>query len=82
MTRRKRPSDPPLSPRETEILRLIAKGLTTDEIADELGTARATVRTQTQTILLRLGVHNRTEAVVLGIKLGIVPFPFPESVLA
>jgi DNA-binding NarL/FixJ family response regulator len=67
-----RPAPTALSPRETEILELIAKGLTNPEAAQALGLSRATVRTHLEHIYEKLEVTNRTEAVAEGIRRGLV----------
>ena len=51
-----------LSPREEEVLRLVAKGLVNKEIADELGLALETVRGYLKSIYSKLHVRSRTEA--------------------
>jgi DNA-binding NarL/FixJ family response regulator len=61
-----------LTSREVEILRLIARGMSNKEIAKALGTAEGTVKNQTSSILTKLGVANRTEAVVKASQLGII----------
>ncbi|MCK5799116.1 MAG: response regulator transcription factor [Deltaproteobacteria bacterium] len=61
-----------LTPRETEILNLIAKGLSNREAADALGLSRATVRTHLEHIYAKLDVSNRTEAVTEAIRRGII----------
>lgn len=61
-----------LSPRETEILKLIAKGLSNPQVAQALGVSRATVRTHLEHIYAKLDVSNRTEAVTEGIKAGLI----------
>jgi LuxR family maltose regulon positive regulatory protein len=53
----------PLSPRELEVLRLVAAGLTNQEIADTLVIAVSTVKSHTNSIYGKLGVSNRTQAV-------------------
>lgn len=60
------PPDPSLAPREIEVLQLLAKGLTTKELADRLGVSRVTVRNHIQRLLMKLGVHSRLEAVLSG----------------
>jgi DNA-binding NarL/FixJ family response regulator len=62
----------PLSPREQEILKLIAKGLSNSEVATAIGVSRATVRTHLEHIYAKLEVSNRTEAVTEGIKQGLI----------
>lgn len=54
---------PRLTPRETEVLRLLTDGRGTQEIADELFISVATVRRHVQSILRKLRVHTRLEAV-------------------
>jgi LuxR family maltose regulon positive regulatory protein len=63
----------PLSTRETEILTLIAKGLTNQEIANQLVISLRTVKWHTSNIYGKLGVKNRTEAAAQGRELGILP---------
>jgi DNA-binding NarL/FixJ family response regulator len=61
-----------LSPREQEILQLIAKGLSNSQVATAIGVSRATVRTHLEHIYAKLEVSNRTEAVTEGIKQGLI----------
>src|SRR5882724_6016278 len=61
-----------LSPREMDILRLIVKGLSNQEIADVLNITRGTVKWHVNIILRRLDVHDRTQAVVVAVQRGIV----------
>jgi LuxR family maltose regulon positive regulatory protein len=63
----------PLSERETEVLQLIAEGLTNPEIASRLYLALNTVKTHTRNIYGKLGVHNRTQAVAKARALSILP---------
>lgn len=60
--RREQPDDR-LSPRETEVLDLIARGFTYGEIGKLLGVSLTTVHTHVRNIYGKLGVHNKTEAV-------------------
>jgi PAS domain S-box-containing protein len=64
MPKRERAQDAVLTPRQAEVLRLLAAGLTTEAIAQQLGVARETVRNHIRGLLKRLGVHSRLEAVV------------------
>lgn len=64
---------PPLTPRQQEILLLLARGLQNREIAARLDTVEGTVKVHVKTILEKLGVGNRTHAVVKGIRLGLIP---------
>jgi DNA-binding CsgD family transcriptional regulator len=52
-----------LTERETEILQLVARGLTNSQIAERLVISRATVRTHLEHVFVKLGVHTRTGAV-------------------
>jgi len=61
-----------LTAREIEVLRLLAAGVATDDIAQQLSLARNTVRNHVQNIETKLGVHSRIEAVVLALKAGLV----------
>ena len=62
----------PLTEREIEILRLIAKGLSNNEAAHVLDLSRATVRTHLEHIYEKLDVTNRVEAVTEGLRKGII----------
>jgi DNA-binding NarL/FixJ family response regulator len=62
----------PLTKREIEILRLMAGGYSNREIADALGTAEGTVKNHASSILSKLGVRDRTRAVLKGIALGYI----------
>jgi DNA-binding NarL/FixJ family response regulator len=59
-----------LTPRQTEILQLLADGVPVATIATRLGMSRLTLRTHVQNILTRLGVHTKTEAVTVAIRHG------------
>jgi LuxR family maltose regulon positive regulatory protein len=62
----------PLSPRELEVLRLIALGKNNQEIADTFVVARGTIKAQAASIYRKLDVSNRTEAVARARQLGIL----------
>jgi len=61
-----------LSARETEILQLIAHGLSNTEAATKLGLSRATIRTHLENIYRKLDVSNRVEAVTEGLRKGLI----------
>jgi DNA-binding NarL/FixJ family response regulator len=61
-----------LSPREREILTLLADGQTQTQIASELYLSPKTVSTHIQHLLSKLGVHSRAQAVAAAFKLGLV----------
>jgi two-component system nitrate/nitrite response regulator NarL len=63
---------PQLSPRELEILSLAAEGKATAEIAAALHLSTATVKTHLQKIYDRLGVNDRTSAVVVALRRGLL----------
>ncbi len=62
-----------LTPREKEILGCLASGLTTVSIAKNLSIARVTVRNHVQSILQKLNVHSKLEAVVAARRGGLLP---------
>lgn len=61
-----------LTPREIEVLQHVAKGLGNKEIGVRLGTAAGTVKMHLQNILSKLGASDRTHAVTLAIRRGII----------
>lgn len=67
-----RAASDPLTPREREVLKLIADGMTNREIADELVLSLSTVQTHRLHIMEKLNLHNRTELVKYAIRRGLI----------
>lgn len=65
------PARDPLSPRELQVLKLLAQGLTNQEIADRLVISEWTVRTHVRNILGKLHLANRTQAALYALREGI-----------
>jgi len=61
-----------LSPREQQVLQLIANGSENKQVARELGISEATVKTYLRGIFERLDVSSRAEAVAVGLRIGII----------
>ena len=62
-----------ITPRELEVLQLIAEGLSTREMADRLCVSENTVKTHCSRVFDKLGVNRRTQAVQAGKQLGLLP---------
>ena len=65
----------PLTPRETDVLRLMAEGASNRQISEELVIGEKTVKTHVSHILAKLGVPSRTAAALHAVRSGLVPAP-------
>jgi len=65
-------SYPQLRPREVDVLRLMAAGMTTKDIAAQLDLTVNTVRSYTQALMEKLGAHTRVQAIVYAQKLQLI----------
>ena len=70
------PVEYPLTEREVEILQQMALGKTNQQIADDLVLSERTVRTHVTNILAKLGLSNRTQAVLYALREGIAHIPY------
>ena len=64
-----------LTPRETEVLTLVAEGHAIRQIARELGISTSTVKNHVERIPAKLGASDRTRAVVMALEMGLVSGP-------
>ncbi len=71
-----------LTRREVEVLSLVARGFANKEVADVLGTAAGTVKVHVQSILSKLGAKDRTHAVTIALRRGIIHLHSPELAAA
>jgi DNA-binding NarL/FixJ family response regulator len=65
-------TDDPLTPAEISVLRLVADGNANKQIADRLFISEETVKSRVKNILSKLGAHDRTQAVTIALKRGII----------
>ena len=65
-------SDPPLTPRELDVLRLASTGISNKQIAEQLQMSPRTVQTHLRHIFEKFDVASRTEAVIQGLRVGLV----------
>jgi len=65
----------PLTEREREVLQLLARGASNKEIMQTLQIAEATVKAHVRSILSKLGVQSRTQAILVAMRLGLVTAP-------
>ncbi|MGY6499176.1 MAG: response regulator [Microcella sp.] len=72
VARVRQPAAPALTPRETEVLRLVAEGLTNRQIGERLHLGEATVKTHLLRTFEKLGVSDRTRAVTLAMERGLL----------
>lgn len=72
VARRNRTSPPQLTPRQLEVLELLAAGRSTVEIADTLDLAHPTVRNHVRDLLAQLDAHTRIEAVAIAQRAGLL----------
>jgi len=62
----------PLAPRERQVLEILAKGRSTEEVADALGITIHTVRTHLKNAMAKLNAHSKLEAVVVALRKGLI----------
>jgi len=68
------PLEEPLTPRELEVLQLLAQGMANKSIASRLEISEHTVKFHVNSILSKFGAQSRTEAVSLGTRFGLIKF--------
>jgi NarL family two-component system response regulator LiaR len=72
-------TEDPLTAREVEVLRLLAKGMSNQEIAERLVIGQGTVRTHVSNILSKLNPANRTQAALYALREGLASLDDPGS---
>jgi DNA-binding NarL/FixJ family response regulator len=68
-----------LTVRKVDVLRLIAAGNSNKEVAVQLSITEETVKSRVSNILSKLGASDRTDAVTIGLKRGIIELPNPRK---
>ena len=66
---------PELTPRQHEVLHMLGSGLTTDQMAEQMGLSGETVRNHVKAVLGQLGAKSRLEAVITGYRVGLLTAP-------
>jgi len=79
LARRAAPDEPRLTPRERRVLQLLAAGTTVAQIGKKLFISESTTKTHIARIYEKLSVNNRAQAVISGIKLGLLDNPAPDA---
>ena len=64
----------PLTPREIQVLKLVSEGLTSSKIADKMDLRDSTVNYHLCNVYRKLEVHSRLQAVIAGVRLGLIKF--------
>jgi DNA-binding NarL/FixJ family response regulator len=72
-------TDDELTDREIDVLRLIGTGNANKQIADQLSIGEATVKSHITNILSKLGAHDRSHAVTIGLRRGIIELDIPQK---
>ncbi len=79
MRRRMTPTGPQLSPREKEVLDLLAEGLSVSQISRRLFISDSTTKTHISKLYEKLGAGNRAQAIMSALRLGLIQAPETES---
>lgn len=66
------PAPEPLSPKETQVLRFVASGYSNKEISEALHKSEGTIKNHVSSVLSKLGVRDRTRAVLRALEIGII----------
>jgi NarL family two-component system response regulator LiaR len=75
------PTEEPLTERELEVVKLVAKGLSNREIAAELVISEATVRTHVSNILSKLKLCSRTQAALYALREGLASLNDVDAIM-